>query len=301
MQIGNALDISLSSPKITLGTTVDTPIAFESAAAKLDYCDTRYPFILVSGLGFQDQNSLVNYWGRVPDFLKAHGCEVYTAYQDAFNSHVDNAIKLKYRVLDILAKSGKEKINIIGHSKGGIESRYMTSRLGMEMKVASLTTLGSPHQGSGIADIVVGRVPIPRIVLGRLVNIYGRLMGDKRPDSLRAAVQLTRLSMENFNKDVPDVPEVYYQSYASHVNRAYPSVLWRTLAGILHTLDGNNDGLVSIESSKWGEYRGLITSEKYPSISHGDMIGLTQFGGLKDFNAHWFIAHLIHDLKNKGF
>jgi triacylglycerol lipase len=301
LQIGNALLKSLPSSKIIHHTTVDRPIAFESAAAKLDYCDTRYPVILVSGLGFQDQNSIINYWGRVPDFLKAHGCEVYTAYQDAFNSHVDNAIKLKYRVLDILERTGKEKINILGHSKGGIESRYMTSRLGMEMKVASLTTLGSPHQGSGIADIVVGRVPIPRIVLGRLINIYGRLMGDKRPDSLRAAVQLTRLAMENFNKDVPDVPEVYYQSYASHVNRAYPSVLWRTLAGILHSLDGNNDGLVSIESSKWGEYRGLIASEKYPSISHGDMIGLTQFGGLKEFNAHWFIAHLVHDLKSKGF
>lgn len=280
---------------------VDTPIEFESAASKLDYCDTKYPFILVSGLGFKDQSNIINYWGRTPDFLKAHGCEVYTAYQDAFNSHVDNAIKLKYRVLDILEKSGKEKINIIGHSKGGIEARYMTSRLGMELKVASLTTLGSPHRGSGIADIVIGKVPIPRIVLARLINIYGRLMGDKRPDSLRAAVQLTRLAMENFNKDVPDVPEVFYQSYASHVRRDYPSVLWRTMAGILYPLDGSNDGLVSIESSKWGEYKGLITSARFPTISHGDMIGLHHFGGLKDFNAHWFIAHLIHELKMKGY
>ncbi len=280
---------------------MDTPVIFESSAERLDYCDSKYPFILVSGLGFQDKNAIINYWGKIPEFLKAHGCEVYTAYQDAFNSHVDNAIKLKYRIIDILEKTGHEKINIIGHSKGGIESRYLASRLGMENKIASLTTLGSPHRGSGIADIVVGRVPLPRIVLARLVNIYGRLMGDKRPDSMRAAVQLTRLSMENFNKDVPDVPEVYYQSYASHVNRSYPSVLWRSLAGILHPLDGNNDGLVSIESSKWGEYRGLITSEKYPSISHGDMIGLIQFGGIKEFQAHWFIARLIHDLKLKGF
>jgi len=280
---------------------VDHPIEFESAAEKLDYCDTLYPVILVSGLGFQDHNSVTNYWGKTPDFLKAHGCEVYTAYQDAFNSHVDNAIKLKYRVLDILDKSGKEKINIIGHSKGGIEARYMISRLGIGHRVASLTTLGSPHRGSSIADIVVGRVPLPRFVLARLINIYGRIIGDQRPDSLRAAVQLTKLSMENFNKDVPDVEGVYYQSYASHVNRQYPSVMWRSLAGILHNIEGKNDGLVSIESSKWGNYRGLIQTEKFPSLSHADMIGLAQFSVIKDFKAHWFFAHIIHDLKLRGY
>lgn len=279
---------------------MDHAVIFEDPLEQLDYCDTQYPVILVSGLGFQDQNAILNYWGRTPDFLKKHGCEVYTAYQDAFNSHVDNAIKLKKRVNEILEKSGKAKINIIGHSKGGIEARYMVSRLGMEEKVASLTTLGSPHRGSGIADMIVGRTPIPKIVVARLVNTYGRLMGDQRPDSLRAAVQLTHAAMERFNEDVPDVPSVYYQSYASHVNKHYPSVLWRSLAAILYTTDGKNDGLVSIPSAQWGNYRGLIQTEKAPSISHADMIGLAQFSNA-NFDAKWFFAHIINDLKLRGY
>jgi triacylglycerol lipase len=278
---------------------MDNRVDFQDPSDQLDFCATKYPVILVSGLGFQDQNNLINYWGKTPDFLKKYGCEVYTAYQDAFNSHVDNAIKLKKRVNDILEKSGHEKINIIGHSKGGIEGRYMTSRLGMEDKVSSLTTLGSPHKGSGIADMVVGRVPISKIVLARLMNTYGRLMGDKRPDSLRAAVQLTSLAMERFNEDVPDVSKVYYQSFAGHVNKTYPSILWRSLAGILYATDGKNDGLVSIESAKWGDYRGLIQTEKAPSVSHADMIGMAQFSNA-DFDAKWFFANIIHDLKEKG-
>lgn len=280
---------------------MDRAIEFDNINEKLDYCDTQYPVILVSGLGFKDNSNITDYWGRIPDFLKAHGCEVYTAYQDAFNSHVDNAIKLKYRILEILEKSGKEKINIIGHSKGGIEARYMISKLGLGDKVVSLTTLGSPHRGSSIADIVIGRIPIPKFVLARLMNIYGKLVGDQRPDSLRAAVQLTKLSMQNFNKDVLDVEGVYYQSYASHITRNYPSVMWKTLAGILHSIEGNNDGLVSIESAKWGNYRGLIYSEKCSTLSHADMIGFQQFAVVKEFQAHWFFAHIIHDLKQRGF
>lgn len=280
---------------------MDQITEFESTREKLDFCDTQYPVILVSGLGFKDEINIADYWGKIPDFLKAHGCEIYTASQDAFNSHVDNAIKLKYRILDILKTSGKEKVNLIGHSKGGIESRYLISKLGFGDKVASLTTLGSPHRGSGIADIVVGRIPLPKIAIARLINIYGMLLGDKRPDSMRAAVQLTKLAMDNFNKDVPDIEGVYYQSYASHVNHAYPSIMWRTLAGILHSIDGDNDGLVSIESSKWGNYRGVIKTEKCPSISHADMIGLKQFSIVRDFKAHWFFANIIHDLKERGF
>ncbi len=295
--------ICFTNPKIAeyYINIVDQVIEFKSTHEKLDYCDTIYPVILVSGLGFQDNISMTDYWGKTPDFLKAHGCEVYTAYQDAFNSHVDNAIKLKYRILEILEQTGKEKINIIGHSKGGIEARYLISRLGFADKVASLTTLGSPHRGSGIADIVIGRIPLPKFVLARLMNIYGRMIGDKKPDSMRAAVQLTKLSMENFNIDVPDIEGVYYQSYAAHVTRNYPSIMWKSLAGILHNIDGNNDGLVSIESAKWGNYRGVIHTEECPSLSHADIINLQQFAIVKEFRSHWFFAHIIHDLKNRGF
>jgi len=183
-----------------------------SAHERLSYCNTKYPIILVSGLGFHDQNKIINYWGAIPDFLKAHGADVYTANQQAFLSIPDNAIKLKYRILDILEKSKSDKINIIGHSKGGLEARYMTSKLGMHDTVASITTLGTPHRGTHLADIVLGKIPVPNFALSRLVNIYARLMGDEKPDSMRAVLQVTTQLMKNFNEEVLDIDNIYYKS-----------------------------------------------------------------------------------------
>lgn len=268
-----------------------------SVDSKLSHCNTKYPVILVSGLGFHDQNRLLSYWGPIPDYLKLHGCDVYTAYQDAFISIPDNAIKLKFRILDILEKTKKDKINIIGHSKGGLEGRYLISRLGMAEQVSSLTTLGSPHRGTHLADIILGRLPLPKFATARLVNLYATLMGDKRPDSLRAVVQVTTESMKQFNDEVPDHSAVHYQSFASHVNKEYPNILWKTLAYIIREYEGKNDGMVGIESCKWGNYRGLIQSEAAPSVSHGDMVGLANFFGNPKFDVKQFYLNMVHELK----
>jgi len=269
------------------------------AHERLSYCNTKYPIILVSGLGFHDQNKIVNYWGLIPDFLKAHGADVYTANQQAFLSIPDNAIKLKYRVLDVLDKTKSDKINIIGHSKGGLEARYMTSKLGMHDLVASITTLGTPHRGTHLADIVLGKIPIPNFALSRLVNIYARIMGDDRPDSMRAVLQVTTQLMKHFNEEVENIDGIYYQSYAGHISKEYPSTLWRTLAGIIKPYEGKNDGMVGVESAKWGDYKGIIQTKEATSTSHGDMIGLAQFMGNNKFDAKSFMATIANGLKEK--
>lgn len=272
-----------------------------ASTSELSYCNTKYPTILISGLGFHDQHRIMNYWNTIPDFLKSKGCTIYTANQEAFISIPDNSIKLKFRILDIMDKTKKDKVNLIGHSKGGLEARYLASKLGMEKHIASVTTLGSPHQGTYLADIILGKLPIPKFATARLVNLYAMLIGDRRPDSLRAVVQITTDAMKQFNDEVPDASKVYYQSYASHVNKEYPNVLWKTMAYIIREYEGKNDGMVGIESCKWGNYRGLIQSETAPSVSHGDMVGLTQFFGNPKFNANQFYADLIHDLKLRKF
>ena len=252
---------------------------------KLEYCDTEYPVILVSGLGLTEHHTLYNYWGTLPDYLKAHGAAVFTARQGAFSSHVDNGRTLKYRIFEVLEKTKKDKINIIGHSKGALEARYMISNLDMGEVVASLTTMGAPHRGSSLADIIVGRVPIGQFMLARLVNVFARMMGDNSPDSLRAALSVTTEAMEQFNKEVLDHPKVYYQSYAGHVDKNHSNLLMKTVAAILYPIEGKNDGLVSIRSAKWGEYQGLISDENCKSVSHADMIGITRImGGATTFD-----------------
>lgn len=266
---------------------------------QLSYCNTKYPVLLVSGLGFHDTHRLMSYWGPIPKHLKEHGCDVYTANQEAFLSIPDNAIKLKFRILDILEKTGQDKINLIGHSKGGLEARYAASRLGLEDCISSITTLGTPHRGTHLADIILGKLPIPKFATARLVNLYALLLGDSRPDSLRAVVQITTEGMKKFNDEVPDISKIYYQSYVSHVNKEYPNILWKTLAYIIRPYEGKNDGMVGVESGKWGKYRGIIGEDTNQSVSHGDMVGMTQFLGNAKFDAKTFFADVIHDLKFK--
>ena len=267
---------------------------------KLSYCSTNYPIILVSGLGFHDQHRLMNYWGSIPEHLKQHGADVYSADQEAFISLPDNAIKLKFRILDLLAKTQKDKINIIAHSKGGLEARYLAGRLGMDEHISSITTLGTPHKGAYLADIILGRLPLPKFAAARLVNLYATLLGDKRPDSLRSLVQVSTQSVQQFNEEVLDASNVYYQSYAGHVNKHYPNIIWRTMATIIRDYEGINDGMVGVESSKWGNYRGIIQNEKALSVSHGDMVGLTQFLGNSKFDAKHFFLDMINELKEMG-
>ncbi|MBN1699577.1 MAG: hypothetical protein JW881_18805, partial [Spirochaetales bacterium] len=101
---------------------------------------TRYPVMLVHGAGFRDDNPNYNYWGRIPEKLKTLGADIHYSGQDAWGSIENNAEIVKKNVLRVLGETGAEKINLIAHSKGGLEARYMISRLAMGTHVASLTT-----------------------------------------------------------------------------------------------------------------------------------------------------------------
>ena len=95
-----------------------------------DRCKTRYPILLLHGAGFRDLKRPF-YWGRIPDALEAHGAALYYGRQDCWASVGDNAQFLKGRLLKILEETGAEKVNIIAHSKGGLDARCAITTLGM--------------------------------------------------------------------------------------------------------------------------------------------------------------------------
>ncbi len=111
-------------------------------------CSTKYPCLLVHGVGFRDFHYF-NYWGRIPRELVRNGANVYYGHQEAWGTVEDNGLILKNKIMEILQKTGCGKVNIIAHSKGGLDARYVISGLKMEAYVASLTTINTPHRGSG--------------------------------------------------------------------------------------------------------------------------------------------------------
>jgi len=261
-------------------------------------CDTKYPIMLVHGVGFRDDLTLFNYWGEIPNVLKKQGAVVFLSGHNACAAHSDNALLLKNQILKILKETGSEKINIIAHSKGGIESRYMISKLQMASKVASLTTLASPHRGSTMAKIILRFISAKP--LNTIADIVAQMSGDENPDCAKACLELTPGYMEKFNKEVLDVPDVYYQSYGGIIGKSYPNKLWRKFFSVLYKAEGDNDGMVSLESCQWGKFKGIVKQAKSPLVSHADIVGLTVLSG-GSFNAPSFFTSLVQNIKAQGF
>ncbi|MDA3901495.1 MAG: hypothetical protein PF637_13385 [Spirochaetes bacterium] len=267
-------------------------------------CAVKYPVILVHGIAVPDALPLISYWGQIPSHLQQRGAQVFLSRHPAWGDHEDNAALLKDRILEICNLTGAKKVNIIAHSKGGIESRYMISRLEMAPFVASLTTISTPHRGSVIADYIYNQIDMNEIngkLIVTIVATVGILFGDMSPDPEAAGRALTTTHMADFNKEVPDMPQVYYQSYTSVITENYPAIVWQKIYKLHYELDGPNDGLVSERSAQWGDYKGIVTVGSYSELNHADIVGLYQFSGRQIPQLHTFYVSVVEDLKNRGF
>ena len=149
---------------------------------------TKYPIVLVHGIAAK-QLRILNAFGKIGNKLEEAGNAVFIADTDGFGRIETNAEQLRDYIERVLSETGAEKVNIIAHSKGGLDSKYMITELGMEDKVASLTTLCTPHKGSIIASWIWD---LPRFMKKTLAffidNFYKLFLGDKKPDSLGACV-----------------------------------------------------------------------------------------------------------------
>ena len=153
--------------------------------------NTRYPILLVHGLAMKD-TFFMRSFGRIDRILRIQGYTVYTSQIDAVGSVAGNAAQLKAEIEQFLRDTGAEKVNLIAHSKGGLDAKYMIEHLGMAEKVASLTTLCTPHQGSPVASFVLKFPTFTVKIAAFWVNTFFRIFGDKHPDSYTACQELQR-------------------------------------------------------------------------------------------------------------
>lgn len=82
-------------------------------------CKTKYPLLLIHGMGFRDRKYL-NYWGRIPKYLMANGAQIYYGGQDSNASIEYNARFIANKIEKILKECNTDKFNIFAHSKGGL-------------------------------------------------------------------------------------------------------------------------------------------------------------------------------------
>ncbi|MBQ4473556.1 MAG: alpha/beta fold hydrolase, partial [Lachnospiraceae bacterium] len=176
-------------------------------------CRTKYPIVLIHGAGFRDLKWPV-YWGRIPSRLESEGAVIRYGLQDCWAGIETNAEVIAARIREITEETGCEKVHVIAHSKGGLDARMAASSFGCGDRIASLTTVATPHHGSKTLDRMFA---LPRPVwdtAALAINNWIRLVGDQKPDFLQLCRDMTTEQMRRFNRENPDVPGVLYQSFA---------------------------------------------------------------------------------------
>lgn len=271
-----------------------------SDPALSEICKTKYPIVLVHGVFFRD-NKIFNYWGRVPRTLKLHGATIYYGNHQSALTVKESARELAARIKLIVERSDCEKVNIIAHSKGGLDCRYAISEFGMAPYVASLTTVNTPHRGCLFAEKLLSSVPDKlKDKVANAYNVTLRALGDETPDFLAAVEDLTAQSCKKLNETLSFPEGIYAQSVGSVMSHPRKGQFPLNLSyRYVKNFDGENDGLVGEASFSWGEKYTLLRTDGKRGISHGDMIDLNR-ENIKGFDVRAFYTELVSDLRERG-
>ena len=266
----------------------------DEVRAENEVCKTKYPILLVHGVFFRDFRYL-NYWGRIPKELKRNGAAVYYGQHQSAASVEDSGRELAARIRAILDETGCEKVNIIAHSKGGLDSRAAIAHAGCAPYVATLTTINTPHRGCIYAEYLLNKVPeAARQKVAAAYNATLKRLGDENPDFLAAVTDLTESACLARNETTPESVMSYCRK-ARHgkfpLNATYP---------VVKHFDGKNDGLVSVDSAKWGTRFTLLEPVGKRGISHGDVVDLNR-ENIPGFDVREFYVNLVADLKKRGY
>lgn len=264
----------------------------------------KYPILLVHGMGFRDSD-IINYWGRIPRIFTDDGNKVFYGNQDSNGTIEDNAQALKRRIRRIIRETGAEKLNVIAHSKGGMDMRYAICQLGMKKYVASLTTVNTPHNGSKSIDKVLS-LPTPLVKFaGVCSDLWLRLQGDRNPNAYRVFQSFSTEYTRRFNEENPDVPDIYYQSYACVMKDSASDIVMCIPHAIVNAIEGENDGLLTPEGVKHGDFKGIVRSNSRRGISHCDEVDMRrrrltkkQGEGVSDILEMY--REILHTLEEKG-
>ncbi|KIY63750.1 alpha/beta-hydrolase [Cylindrobasidium torrendii FP15055 ss-10] len=244
-------------------------VAEEANAIQTKYRSPKHPIVFCHGLLGFDSVTVgpsiapieVSHWRGIKEVLEANGVEVLITRVPATSTPVDRALVLEQKISEVYPG---RSVHLIGHSMGGIDCRYLTSKLTQrKFNVLSVTTIATPHRGSSFADHFLATLGMQRLpqFLG-LLDLLPNGGGDGR-----AFEFLTLENMRRFNEDVKDVEGVQYFSWgASHDPGFVDTFKWPH--SIILEKEGPNDGLVSVESAKWGTYLGTLEG-----VNHLDLVG----------------------------
>ena len=245
-----------------------------STALADNYTKTKYPIVLVHGMAFYDDILGISGWYSIPKELRSGGAEVYVVQVSALNTTELRGEQLIEQLEVILATSGAEKLNLIGHSHGSPTSRYVAAIF--PEYIASITSVGGVNWGTPVADQMLTDIDDNTVTgwlfkgimaaWGKLVDV---LSGNPLPQDFRKEIQaLTTEKALAFNQEFPagmpteycgegetvDANGTYYFSWAGTkpVTHLADPLDWGLMLSD-KLMDEPNDGLVPACSTHFGK------------------------------------------------
>ena len=269
---------------VSMSLAFNLPQAYAADSAKI-----KYPFVMVHGIfGFDDIWGIDYFYG-IPQVMQEQGANVFVASVSPANSTEIRGEQLRTFVQAVLAQTGADKVNLIGHSHGGPTIRYVAS-VSPEL-VASATSIGGVNWGSKFADFMRGQVPsnsttewLIKQGLDTLAKVITGVSGaEQRPqDSLAMTESLTTAGSLQFNAKYPEgMPEQYCDQQASLAENGVHYFSWSGSGVITNVFDPAdyalkltslvfdepNDGLVASCSS----HLGYVIKDNY-KMNHLDQV-----------------------------
>lgn len=244
------------------------------------------------------------YWIGIKKHLESKGCKAILTKVPGWGSIEERALTLNAELekacQEMCAREHKLsiKLNLIAHSMGGLDCRYLISNIPKRnYQVITLTTICSPHKGSEVADYIVENFH----------RMQEKLDINKKAYLPTCFYQLTTYFMGYYNTIIADDPNVAYFSYGSYFKPKWYSFLKGTWSIIDTRSRGQlSDGLVTVKSSHWGTYLGTL-----PNVDHLDIINwqnrLMNKIGQKFLNQPQpidilnFYLHITDDLARRGY
>ena len=260
---------------------------------------TKYPIVLVHGLAMKDTFFMKSF-GRIDRILRIQGYQVSVSGIDAVGNVGHNAAQLRKEILRICEQTSAEKVNIIAHSKGGLDAKYMIQNLGMADRVASLTTLCTPFRGSPIASFILRFPPALVKYAAWWVDLAFRILGDSEPDSYTACREMQRVEDET-TETLNCSDRVFCQSFSSQVRKGEKGQDFVMGIPLMFSrwLEKNHitDGLVPQDSAIFGVYRGDCVDG---SVSHTEIVDFMVADKKRD-KIFAFYSALCEELAQAGY
>jgi len=221
--------------------------------------ELEYPVLLCHGYGAIASLVKPSPLYDVALLLRSHNVLTYAPNIVPYAKIETRAQSWVQRIEELTERAPGGKVNIIAHSMGGLDMRYALSQYDIADHVASFTTISTPHRGTSLAELTLKTPEAIRDKLADFLDWMGdRIYPHTKSDSVGSAAQLTReYIVENFNPKITDVSNIPYYSYTSAVGKGTDEpirVIARYQNKHIFENEGPNDGMVSVESAKWGEH-----------------------------------------------